>query len=238
MSVVAPSEELMKKWALEWYLQHGIQSEEELGDFVETYFGYQVPTHAVCPEHIAPMSFLADQFFERTRTVLGFANRGGGKTILTAILNMLDALFKPGVEIASAGAIMEQADRGYEYLRGFFLKEPLFLEQLITTLRSETVFRNGSIVRIIAGTYHGLNSPHPNKFRCDEIELMPWVVLQEGLQMSIERGGWKAQDTLTSTRKFQKGTMQRLLDEAGRKNIKIYSWCIMETVERCTRLCR
>ena len=238
MAVVAPSEELMKKWALEWYLQHGIQDEEELGDFVETYFGYQVPTQHVCPEHVAPMAFLADQFFERTRTVLGFANRGGGKTILTAILNMLDALFKPGVEIASAGAIMEQADRGYEYLRGFFLKEPLFLEQLITTLRSETVFRNGSIVRIIAGTYHGLNSPHPNKFRCDEIELMPWVVLQEGLQMSIERGGWKAQDTLTSTRKFQKGTMQRLLDEAGRKNIKIYSWCIMETVERCTRLCR
>src|SRR5207253_342130 len=99
--------------------------------------------------------------------------------------------------------------------------EPLFASQVISSLRSETVFANGSKVKIIAGTYHGMNSPHPNKVRIDEIELMPWVVLQEGLQMSIERDGWKAQDTLTSTRKFQKGTMQRMLDEAPKKGARI-----------------
>jgi len=67
---------------------------------------------------------------------------------------------------------------------------------------------------------------------------MPWVVLQEGLQMSMEKGGWKAQDTLTSTRKFQKGTMQRLLDEAANKKIKVHSWCIFEVLEKCTRQCQ
>jgi hypothetical protein len=219
-------------------MEHGLRSEDELADFVETYFGYKIPRTHVCPEHTSPMAFLADQFFERIRTSVGFANRGGGKTIITAMLNVLDALFKPGVEIASAGAIMEQADRGYEYLRTFLFEEPLFLGQLESSIKSETRFRNGSIVRVIAGTYHGLNSPHPNKVRIDEIELMPWVVLQEGLQMSIEKKGYKAQDTLTSTRKFQKGTMQRLLDAAKEKNIKVHSWCIFECLEKCERLCR
>jgi len=239
MAVAAPQEvrDELRIETFNYFLENGIKTEEELGLFVEEYFGYFLPTEHVCPEHTSPMAFLADQFFERTRTSLGFANRGGGKTIITAILNILDALFKPGVEIASAGAIMQQADRGYEYVRKFLFEEPLFLAQLESSIKSETRFRNGSILSIIAGTYHGLNSPHPNKFRCDEIELMPWVVLQEGLQMSIEKKGYIAQDTLTSTRKFQKGTMQRILDEAAEKEIKVYSWCIFEVLEKCTRLC-
>src|SRR5207253_7388595 len=146
-----------------YYLKHGIKTDDELAEFVLEYFGYQIPRHRVCPEHCSPMDFLADQFFERVRTSIGFANRGGGKTIIVAMLNILDALFKPGVEVASAGAIMEQADRGYEYLRKFLFEEPLFASQVISSLRSETVFANGSKVKIIAGTYHGMNSPHPNK---------------------------------------------------------------------------
>jgi len=238
MGLPAPDRAIVRRDAFQYYLEHGIQTDDELNLFIQEFFGYVLPLENICPEHTSPFSFIADQFFERVSTVLGFANRGGGKTIGVAMLNVLDAVFKPGVEIASAGAIIQQADKGYEYLRKFLLDEPLFLGLVETSIKSQTVLRNGSKVSILAGTYHGLNSPHPQKFRIDEIELMPWVVLQEGLQMSIEKGGYTAQDTLTSTRKFQKGTMQRLLDEAKEKAVKIYSWCIFECLEKCTRLCR
>lgn len=233
-----PDRPTVRQMAFWHFIEAGIHTTKELKFFVEEFTPYELAMHKICPEHCAPMEFVDEQFFERSRTSIGFANRGGGKTSGVATLNILDALFKPGVEIASAGAIQEQADRAYSYITEMLMKEPLFAQYVVSSIKSETRFSNGSTIRVIAGTYHGFNSPHPNKTRVDEIELMAWEVLQEGLQMSIERDGWKAQDTLTSTRKWQRGTMQRLLDVASEKGIKVFSWCIFEVLERCTRLCK
>lgn len=228
-----PDREALRIMMFQHFTEKGLETDKELKFFVEEFTPYRLPTSKVCPEHCSPVEFVADQFFERVRTSIGFANRGGGKTSGVATLNVLDAWFKPGVEIASAGAIMEQADRAYSYITDMLFKEPLFTGGVVSSIRSETRFANGSIVRVIPGTYHGFNSPHPNKTRVDEIELMDWQVLQEGLQMSIERGGFSAQDTLTSTRKWQKGTMQRFLDTAEEKQIRVYSWCLSgETLVR------
>ena len=232
-----PDRESLRVMMYHHFREKGIENEAELKFFVEEYTPYVLATENVCTEHCAPLEFVSEQFFEKVATSIGFANRGGGKTSNVAILNVMDALFKPGVEIASAGAITEQADRAYKYITDMLFNEPLFTQEVVSSIRSETRFGNGSLCRVIAGTYHGFNSPHPNKTRVDEIELMAWEVLQEGLQMSIERKGYKAQDTLTSTRKWQKGTMQKLLDMAAEKEIKVYSWCIFEVLEHCDRLC-
>lgn len=67
-------------------------------------------------------------------------------------------------------------------------------------------------------------------------------VLEEGLSMSkefvVNGKRFKAQDTLTSTRKITTGTMQRLLDEQEKRGITVKSWCIWENLERCTRQCK
>ncbi|KKK67881.1 hypothetical protein LCGC14_2949660, partial [marine sediment metagenome] len=55
-----------------------------------------------------------------------------------------------------------------------------------------------------------------------EVELMDWEVLQEGLSMSISRDDGlgnensviMGQNTFLSTRKYDSGTFQRLLDQA------------------------
>ena len=221
-----PDRASIRQMAFFHFLENGIKDDQELKFFVEEFTNYELASTKICPEHCAPIDFISRQFFEKDQTSVGFANRGGGKTSGVAILNVLDATFKPGVEIASAGAIQEQADRNYQYIQEILFKEKLFESLIVGSIKSETKWRNGSTVRVIAGTYHGFNSPHPNKTRVDEIELMAWEVLQEGLQMSIERDGYKAQDTLTSTRKWAKGTMQRLLDTAKDKNIIIFSWCL------------
>jgi len=44
--------------------------------------------------------------------------------------------------------------------------------------------------------------------------------------------------TFLSTRKYDTGTFQRLLDEAEDKGIKLYAWCIWEVLEKCTRKCK
>jgi hypothetical protein len=236
----APLLDRVKEQVFFVLLERGLRTDEELDFFIRVYLGYDIPKHAICPHHVSPFSFIADQFFERHRTVLGFASRSGGKTLGTAILNVLEALFKPGVEIVSAGAIKKQAEKGYEYVSQMVFGSPLIAGLVTRSLMSRTEFLNGSSISIVTGSYHGLNSPHPTKVRIDEIELMHPQVLQEGLQMSVSSrdGKWKAGDCLTSTRKFFTGTMQKILDEAEQRGVVVKAWCIWEVLQPCTRQCR
>lgn len=207
---------------------------------VKEFFGIDIPQHQLCAGHCAPYEFFADLFFELVDTALGFGSRGSGKTLDVALLNSCDMLFKPGVEITTAGATLEQANRGYRYVKeNFKLPEFAALVEGDPT-QSRTRLTNGSLLEVTTGTKKGLNSPHPIKSRIDEIELMDWDVLQEGLSMSMAKPGlpYKSQDVFTSTRKTMSGTMQRLLDEADQRNLKVYSWCVWESLEQCKRECK
>jgi hypothetical protein len=146
-------------------------------------------------------------------------------------------LFK-AVEIVSAGAVQDQADRGYEYLIGIFTKEPLLFSLMASYNKEEMTLENGARILLTCATFAGLNGPHPNKVRLDEIELIHPNILNEGFSMSQEQRGYRAQDTLTSTRKVASGTVQKLLDEAKDRNISVYNWCVWEVLEPCTRQCK
>lgn len=239
-SVSEVSEETVRYRLFLRLLERGLQTEDELWSFIWLFLGYAVPRHKVCVHHQSPFQFIADQFFERVRTVFGWACRNGGKTLCVAILNVCEALFKPGIEILSSAAIRDQTNKGYDYVTRMLLNNEILGGTVVSSLRSETEFFNGSILRLTTGTFWGMNSQHPTKTRIDECELIHWSVLQQGLQMSISSadGKWKASDCLTSTRKFSSGTVQRLLDQAEAKRMDIRAWCIWDVLEPCPRLCK
>jgi hypothetical protein len=82
------------------------------------------------------------------------------------------------------------------------------------------------------------NSRHPAKSRIDEIELIDYQTLKEGLSMSQSKGCVPATDVFASTRKWGGGTMTRLLNEAGSRGIAVRPYCVYEVAQRCTRECR
>ena len=228
--------------------KYGIENDEILWWYIWEFLGYKIPREPTCklhnPDyntfdfpHCAPFNYVSDMFFERVRSSIAFANRTGGKTLDVAVLNHLDMKFKAGCEIASAGSTLDQADKVYRYFRSFH--KHYILEQLFETppTKSKTIYKNSSLIEVITGTVKGLNSPHPQKARIDEVELMDWHVLQEGMSMTVSSEAAMAQLTMLSTRKYDSGTFQRLLSEAEEKGIKIYSWCIFEALEKCTRQC-
>lgn len=229
--------------------QNGPQNPDFLHFYIRAFLGFNIPRSRFCRKHVSPFTFISDMYFEVVRNSIAFANRTGGKTIDTAILNHLDMFFKAGCEIASAGATKEQAKKMYGYFVGFhnknaYLREYLAKEPTV----SFSIYKNNSQLEVITGSVKGLNSPHPNKARIDEVELMDWDVLQEGLSMSIT--GYSAdgheiaaQNCFLSTRKYESGTFQRLLnlakkDKRIRGGFKIYCWCIWEVLEKCTRKCK
>lgn len=154
-------------------------------------------------------------------------------TLVFAISMFLEAYFKPNIEIAHLGAIEDQAKRCYRYFRKI-VEHPLFVGTLARQASgSRAEFANGSIVEILVGTMAGVNGPHSQHVSIDEVELMDWAILQEAFNMARDAKGYKGATRLTSTRKKNSGTMQKILDEADERGLKIYQWNLWDTIETC-----
>ncbi len=223
---------------LQHFRQKGLRDEDEVSFYIREYLGLNIPTKAYCVGHDAPIRMIIDLFFEKVGTALGWANRTGGKTMGVAVLNHLDMEFKPGVDICVAASTMDQARKGYNHFKNLY-SDPLMRQSVDgELLQSQSKLKNGSVLEIITGTVKGVNSPHPNKARLDEVELMAYEVFQEAMSMSMSKGGYRAQDVYTSTRKKSAGLMNRLITEAPEKGTRIFSWCIWDVVEKCERECK
>lgn len=225
------------------FLQTSIRHPDVLHFYIRAFLGFYIPRRKLCRDHVSPFAFISDMFFEQVRNSIAFANRNGGKTLNIAILNHLDMAFKQFCEICSAGSTIAQSSRMYKYFTGFHNNNEYLADLLYKDpTKSESVYKNGSSIETITGSVKGLNSPHPQKARIDEVELMEWHVLQEGLSMAKSGKGIMAQMCFSSTRKEEYGTMQRLLNRARKDKrvkggFKIYKWCIWEILEQCVRHC-
>lgn len=219
----------------------GPQDDDELHAWIKENLGMDIPRVAVCDDHVAPFQFVADIYFERTNSALAMANRGGGKTENSAILHLLNSLFRPGCESGTVGALLLQANRAYDVFKqvvklhggvGNENDHP----QVERSIQDITNFVNGSEVRIIPGTIAAVNGPHWQKFHTDELDLMDGKVFQESRQIPMSKPGIKKTQWITSTRKSAIGPMQKLINsiiEAEKNGFKppykLYTWCVFET---------
>lgn len=249
-------EAVINQQLVEYFLQvdekgnflHPPKDDNELDTFIQLAYGIRLPRKVLTKGHRSPLEFVCDLFFERVRTVLAFANRTGGKSFTTALLNHLDMIFKKGCDITSAGAVKDQAKRQYRHFQDFN-KLPFFAkfcENYAKTVgrrfdhkltMSETSYDNGSQIEIITGSEQGFRGPHPHKSRVDEVDELEWSVLQTAFSMSKSGNGILGQDVFTSTRQKRHGAMQRLLDERVKRGIKVYEWDIWDILEKCPRHC-
>lgn len=221
---------------LKTFLQEGIETKEDLDFYIQEYLGFDVPKKKTCPNHISPFRFLHDVFFEKVSSAFAYGSRGSGKTRLFSLMNHLDLAFKPGVTIVSAGATLDQSHRCYDYFCGYY-KDPLLASLLVENLMSYSEATNGSSLEVITGSVKGFNGPHPVKARIDELELIKWTTLQEGLSMALSANGYRAQTIMASTRKWAGGSVTRLLKEAPQRRIKVFNFCCLEVLQTCHREC-
>jgi len=230
----------------------GPQTDAELHEWIKNHLYIDIARVAVCDGHHAPFDFLADIYFERQTAAIAMAARGTGKTALSAIIHLLNSLYKPGSEGMTVGAIEAQALRAYDNFKKFLVlhgrvdlaaEHPMILNQI----QRETTFKNKSKIEIVPGTMSAVNGPHSQKVHTDEVELMDVEVFMESRNISQSRvitdkdGNKtmiKAQDWITSTRKRAHGLMQSILDsitEAKNQGTKppyeLYIWCVFEAAE-------
>src|SRR3954466_5580935 len=158
--------------------------EEDLKNLLHKYilknFKVNIPTRSVCPNHNAPFDFVYDAFMSKYKRILAMANRSGGKTMDMAILGILDVVGNDNCESSNLGAIQVQARRCAKYMKDFINANPDLTARLSGEMTTEKIkWHNNSVNEILVASMSGINGPHPQKLKMDEVELIPWPILQE-----------------------------------------------------------
>jgi hypothetical protein len=230
--------------------EEGPADDDELHEWIKQNLDIDIPRVAVCEDHTSPFQFIADLYFERQTAALLMASRGSGKTFMVAILHWINSRFKPGIESVTFGAIEFQSFAAYNHLKNWvYDKDGNKRPEIVESQMRETLWKNGSKVRVLGSTASAVNGPHPQVAHADEIELMQEDTFRESRNMTMGiklRDGRfvKPQDVMTSTRKGPNGRMQLLIDEietarakGARVPRKLYAYCIFETAAQNTQ-CR
>jgi len=224
------------------------ESVAELAAYVRAHFGITLPPTPACPDHDAPLTFLAEAFFydfpdilirEGLRTVpkaIVMGSRKSGKTLLMSILHMLNSTFKPNCYTTHVGATQVQGHRCYQYFTNF-LTRPVFAHSYKNSLISMTKFYNGSTVEILSGSTKSVSGPTPQKLSVDEFDQWDYDTYQTAIQMTVPTPNIKAQTWLISTRYTATGLLARTLPDATTQGFTVYRWCEWDTAKPC-RVCR
>lgn len=217
------------------FLEKPPKTDEELHYFIEVVLGVKIPTKAICSDHDAPFSFIADLFFERISKALVMANRSGGKTYDVGALNTCESIFKAGCGIISIGGSEQQANKQYSYTQEFFNRSELLSSMLVDSLIHKTTLTNKSHFKILASSEKAVHHDHVPKVRMDEVELIDHKIYQGAISIPQSDTVNKIRQSVlaTSTRFKPKGLMQVLVDEAAKRGYKIYKWCYKEISEHC-----
>jgi hypothetical protein len=218
---------------------------KELQEWVAEHCGLVLPAKAVCAGHDSPLDYVEHAFFEKGDCYV-WACRGGGKTVLGAVVTLLDMLFKPEIQVRILAGSAEQGEKMYEYLKEFVEKN--FKSQVAGKITSRGFkFKNKSRVEVLSQSEKSVRGTHVHKLRCDEVELFTPEVWQAAMlttkskKMRKESAGYRVRGTVEgfSTMHLPNGLMNKLVKQAEQRGVRVFRWCAWDVAEKClpTRDC-
>lgn len=222
--------------ALRHYSEHGVKSDKDLKRFATAITGYRWLDHKVCRHHSTPWDLIRAIYFDEASEVLGVGPRSGFKTQTLGLLNAIEALLKPEIEIVHAAASVNQSLRAHLFTKQFLQTDAVRQSGLMEGAKfSKMSFRlpNGSTIEVVPGTTNGLNSVHSQRLRLDEFELVKPDVIGDARMVPATYNGYKRSLAFCSARKFRNGNVDRVLKDRKFSGVKKLIWCYAEVVEAC-----
>lgn len=177
------------------------QSPDALHVWIVEHLGVHVLRAPLVPGHAAPFDYVVHSFFEGTQgrfagrspDCVVWANRGGGKTFLGALVTLLELIFKPGVQIRLLGGSLDQSRRMQEHLHRFaqMPRVAAICDFVITRDRVEG--RGGAAAEVLAASQTSVRGTRVQKVRCDEVDLFDaelWEAVQLTTRSIKLKGPW------------------------------------------------
>jgi hypothetical protein len=204
----------------------------------------KVSTKVICnnEDHISQLDYLIDVLINRPSLVILWANRGGSKTYLTALINWLESLIYKNRGAAILGGSGDQSKLAYEAMNDFWKigsngnehrpLEKKYLKKL--PLQQETEYINGSHVKIQMASETSVRGSHQQVLNLDEIDVMKDYILESALSQPQAKSGLSAMTHISSTNHVMNGNMDTHIERArSNPNAKIFRWCIWDCLESC-----
>ncbi len=212
------------------------RTKRELHAWLQAYLGARVPRKRLCPNHDSPFDYLAHSFLavkNQSQDIIVWANRGGGKTMLGAISSILDCIFNPHCSVRILGGSEQQAQQMYGHVRQILADQ--FDDMLLGKVTARRCrFNNGSDVQILTQSQSSVRGQHVQRLRCDEVELFDPDIWQAAQFITQSAYGIPARLEALSTMHLPFGLMNELVSNFAPEQTRIFRWCIMEVLERCT----
>lgn len=207
-----------------------IADDDQLLAYVRRVFGVMIPNVQVCANHTTPARAFCDAYFARAPVVIWKASRGfGGKSFLLAALGVTEAVTL-SANVNILGGSGAQSRNVHEHMRRFW-NHPEAPRHLLTRPPAKwwTEFVAGNSIVALTASEGAVRGPHPQRLRCDEIDVMPIEILDAALGQPMSSPGVPAQTVLSSTHQNVGGTMDEILRRAENKGWPVYEWCWRET---------
>jgi hypothetical protein len=171
------------------YFNRKPTTRKQVSAWVKAFLGVTISDHCRClPDegrpHTSQLDYVSAAFFNEYSSCVNMACRNGGKSMMGAVVCILDALFKAGIKIAVTAFTREQAD---------FIRIKII--ELLATLKAKTGktvaavkkdimnFSSGSVIRFFSGAKSDANVTgwRPNVLILDEAV--------DGVANCLEGGG-------------------------------------------------
>ena len=217
---------------------------DHLWHWVRTYTGVRIARRAVCRDHHAPFEAFSHQVLDRPRPPLSIwhANRGGGKSFLSALDSHLVSRWHPGSETQILGGSLDQSKQIYNGLKKVLRNYRGEAEtgndaaSVRSLLARSASYRNGSVINILACSDLSVRGPHSPSLKLDEVDEIKEDHRDAAMGMCMAISGIDLEPNAlyTSTWHRPGGPMSKLAEEAKSQAYPFYTWCMYEVLERCT----
>lgn len=221
------------------------KSKSTLHDYIKHFFGVDVPTATLTKGHQSLMEYIwyafnadYEQAGRENADCIVWANRGGGKTMGSAIISVLDMVFKPEIQVRILSGSGYQAGRMYDYFTNFMHRN--FEDKIEDEVKhpvKKTIMKNGASVEVFLQTELSVRGPHVHKLRCDEVELFKQKVYEASQYTTMSNKGYLAALEIVSTMHRRRGLMKKAVDDFSDLGKPVFKWNIWDVVEKCQRKC-
>ncbi len=217
--------------------QYAAWQDAELRKFVEEKMWYAKngEKHAI---RLAPpmLKFLADLFFRRVQQGILWKPRGGGGSLVGALLIWLMMVFRR-LSVTDMAGSQEQSKIVYEYTKGFWDCFPDLANNLLekAPLVSETRLTNGVTLKTISATEKQARGKHNPVFLADEscqAAENTDAMIMAGMQGAMSEPKFCV--VLLSTFHHPIGLFQEVWDFAGERGFARFKWDVYDVMEKCT----
>jgi len=207
-----------------------------LQDWLYHVLGIWLSNHSVCSGHCSQLEYFSDRYYLKALDTIMWAARMWGKSFLSGLEAWMKGRYNSHWEANICAGSQSQANRVYKATDSMWRATDDIGGRAVLRrdpLKTITEFLNGSMYETTTASTRSQRGPHPNALFADEIDEMAIDVFNSAMEQTTTRMGHQASTALLSTMHKVGGLMAAWVDTAEKRGYKLYTSCVLETLESC-----